>query len=435
MIVKQDPVFVRRRRVAAAGLAATLGLGAVGVSHLFGGPETAAPTAHTVHTAGSTATSLHAQPVADRSPRPTATNAVAKPTTPTPSPAATQGKPGPSADTRLVRILRLTGDLSSKSVVASGHGQVFAQNMMYQHTMAVFGADGAHLATIPDKVDLAAYGVSGHPGTSKGAPVEAAFSPDGRTAWVSNYSMYGKDFLPEGRDACTGPAGASRSFLYAVDTTTYAVRSVVQVGTVPKYVAVTPDGKQVLVTNWCSMDLTVVDAATTKVVATIPVGGLHPRGIVVSPDSRTAYVAVMGSDKVVSVDLKTKDVRVFAHTGQGPRHIVMSPDARLLYVTNNDSGTVTEVDRATGRVLRTVKVGAQPRSMAISSDGGALYVVNYASSTMMKIRASDLKILQTVPTDSLPIGITYEPTRKAVWVSAYSGSITVFDDSRLAPTT
>ena len=429
MVVKQDPVFVRRRRVAAIGLAASLGLGAFGVNHLFGGPATSAPTA------GGTPTSVAAKQVADRSPATRSTNAVAKPSTPKPSPSTSQGKPGPAAQTTLVRILHLTGNLSAKSVVASGHGQVFAQNMLYQHTMSVFGADGAHLATIPDKVDLAAYGISGHAGTSKGSPVEAAFSPDGRTAWVSNYSMYGSGFLPEGRDACTGPAGASRSFLYAVDTRTYAVRSVVQVGTVPKYVAVTPDGKRVLVTNWCSMDLTVVDAATNKVVATIPVGGTHPRGIAVSPDSRTAYVAVMGSDKIVAIDLQAKAVRVFAHTGDGPRHIVISPDARVLYVTNNGAGTVSEVDRATGKVLRTVKVGTEPRSMAISSDGGALYVVNYASSTMMKIRASDLKILQTVRTDGMPIGITYEPTRKAVWVSAYSGSITVFDDSRLAPTT
>ncbi len=429
MIVKQDSVFVRRRRLAAVALAAALGLGALGLSNLFAGPSAPPPSALR------TASAIAADPVGDRPSAGRQTPDGKGATTPRPSPTDAQGRAAPSAQTRLVPILHLTGNLSAKSVVASGHGQVFAQNMMYQHTMTAFSADGARLATIPDAVDLAAYGVAGHAGTSKGAPVEAAFSPDGRTAWVSNYSMYGKGFLPEGHDACTGPGGASRSYLYAVDTRSYAVRAVVEVGTVPKYVAVTPDGKQVLVTNWCSMDLTVVDAARAEVVATIPVGGAHPRGIAVSPDSRTAYVAVMGSDRIVSVDLRTRAVRIFAHTGDGPRHIVISPDGRVLYVTNNGSGTVSEVDRVSGRVLRSVKVGAQPRSMAVSSDGGALYVVNYASSTMTKIRSSDLKILQTVRTDALPIGITYEPTRRAVWVSAYSGSVTVFDDSRLAPAT
>ena len=60
---------------------------------------------------------------------------------------------------------------------------------------------------ISDEVDLAAFGEEGHSGSSRGAPVEMAFSPDGKTAWVSNYSMYGEGFAPEGKDACTGPEG------------------------------------------------------------------------------------------------------------------------------------------------------------------------------------------------------------------------------------
>ena len=67
----------------------------------------------------------------------------------------------------------------------------------------------------------------------------------------------------------------------------------------------TPDGRQVLVTNWCSADLSVIDAATAKEVARMPLRGEHPRGIAVSPDSRTAYIALMGSDRLVRVDLAT----------------------------------------------------------------------------------------------------------------------------------
>ena len=58
---------------------------------------------------------------------------------------------------------------------------------------------GGSLATIPDSVDLATFGIDGHPGTSQGAPVEAAFTKDGRFAYVSNYSMYGVGLRPRGR--------------------------------------------------------------------------------------------------------------------------------------------------------------------------------------------------------------------------------------------
>ena len=65
---------------------------------------------------------------------------------------------------------------------------------------------------------------------------------------------------------------------------------------VPKYVAVTPDNRYVLVTNWCSFDLSVIDRATFKEVRRIPLG-TDPRGIAVNPASSVAYIAVMGSSR------------------------------------------------------------------------------------------------------------------------------------------
>ena len=56
------------------------------------------------------------------------------------------------------------------------------------------------------------------------------------------------------------------------------------------------------------MDLSVIDVATHRVTATVPMGR-YPRGIAVSPDSATAYVALMGAQRVVAVDLAARTVR------------------------------------------------------------------------------------------------------------------------------
>ncbi len=64
--------------------------------------------------------------------------------------------------------------------------------------------------------------------------------------------------------------------MYRVNTQSYAIEKAVPVGAVPKYVAVTPDGRRVLVTNWCSADLSVIDTATSTEVARIPLRGEHP---------------------------------------------------------------------------------------------------------------------------------------------------------------
>src|SRR4029079_4815983 len=129
----------------------------------------------------------------------------------------------PSSRTAMVRVLRLTGDLTPKSVVASKQGLVFAQNMMYKHTVSAFRADGALLRTIGDSVDLAAFGVKGHAGTAKGSPVETAFTPAGPYARVSHYSRYGQGYGPEGLDTCTKGDGTSPSTVYRVDTKTFAI--------------------------------------------------------------------------------------------------------------------------------------------------------------------------------------------------------------------
>lgn len=423
MIVRREPQFVRRRWTALAVLLVVLMALVLGVTRLFGGPPQASASPHRSGTSGAGGSF-------SPGPAPTPTTSGVGPTR-APSPGAS-GPSGAKAATAsvatLIRRTRITGTISPKSVVASPKGIVFAQNMMYTHTVTAYQPDGSLTATIRDGVDLSAFGVKGHPGTSKGAPVEAAFTHDGRFAYVTNYSMYGAGFGPEGKDSCTAKTKTDPSFVYRIDTATFAIDQVIAVGAVPKYVAVTPDDKTLLVTNWCSSNMSVVDTTSAKQVAAVPLGS-YPRGIAVSADSRTAYVAVMGADKVDRVDLATRKATLLATTGNGPRHIVISPDGRTLYISNNGSGTVSRVDSATGKVLQTVSVSSQPRSMAISSDGTALFVVSYGASTVTALRASDLAVLQRVRTDSRPIGITYEPTQKAVWVACYGGSILVFDDS------
>ena len=133
----------------------------------------------------------------------------------------------PSTQRRMTLAYQIGGDISPKSVDASGRGLVFAQNMMYRHTMTVYDSQGHLVKTIPDSVDLAAFGYPRYPGALyRGAPVELAYAPDGRHAYVSNYSMYGAGFGPEGTDACIDRDEIDSSFVYRVDLRTLAIDQV-----------------------------------------------------------------------------------------------------------------------------------------------------------------------------------------------------------------
>jgi YVTN family beta-propeller protein len=340
-------------------------------------------------------------------------------------------KPPRSGTLRLKRITRITGGISPKSVVASQTGLFFAQNMMYRHTITVYDRRFRLVETIQDAVRLDELGYPQYPAPVRGAPVEAAFSRDGRYAYVSNYSMYGPGFGPPGEDVCSPASGYDSSFLYRVDVATLRIDRAVRVGAVPKVVAVTPDDRYVLAANWCSYDLSVVSVRSGREVKRIPVGP-YPRGIAVGPAGKFAYVALMGTTAIARVDLRTFKVSSIAGVGVSPRHLVVDPAGRFLYATLNAEDRVVKIDLRRGRVIGSAPTGRTPRSMAIAPDGRSLYIVNYDDATLSKVRTRDMRVLQTVQTDTHPIGVTYDAATRQVWVACYSGSIVVFRDKARA---
>ncbi len=331
-----------------------------------------------------------------------------------------------SENSKLVLAKTITGDIRPKSV-ATSHGLISAHNMMYRHSVTFYDARTMELvATVPDRVDLHQLGFSGFSGTHQGSPVEGAFSPDNKYLYVTNYAMYGKGFAKEGHDVCSPNSGYDRSFLYRINLDTFKIDAAYRVGTVPKVVKVTPDNKYVLVSNWCSYDLTVISLESQKVVRTVKIGA-YPRGIAISKDSLTAYVAQMGGAVVHQIDLTTfTDTQLFV--GVNPRAIVLSPDEKTLFATLNKSGQVVAFDLNSRQRIFSVKTGSATRSLDISSDGTALFVVNFNSGTVSKIRTRDFSIIQTVKVCQQPIGIAYEPENDRTWVACYLGAIKVFDN-------
>jgi len=354
------------------------------------------------------------------------TGATAAPTTTSTSTSTTTTVPLPPSDQRTLEPLEVIGgDIAPKSVVHSGNGYFIANNMMYRHTMTLYDRDMNLVATIPDTVDLGEFGFE-YEGEYQGAPVEAAFTSDGAYAYVSNYQMYGPGFENPGDDGCSD-GDWDQSFLYRVDVAEAEIDQVIQVGAVPKFVAVTPDDRTVLVTNWCTYDLSVVDTETGSEVRRIDIGRF-PRGIAVTQDGSKAYIAVMGSTDIAVVSLDDYSVSWINGVGGSPRHVVLSPDDAYLYVTLNRDGRIAKVDTATGQVVATVATGAAPRSMTIAEDGRSLYVVNYNDNTVSKVTTDDMTEVQELDVGYHPIGITFDAAEGNVWVANYGGSINVLAD-------
>lgn len=301
---------------------------------------------------------------------------------------------------------------------------------MYKHTITVYDRNFQLLKTISDKVELNKFGFSKRKGLYRGSPVECTFTHEGKFAWVSNYNMSGgedTEFNKPGCDNCHGTGVYDSSFVYKINTSTLQIDAIVKVGAVPKFLAATPDNKYVLVTNWSSSDLSVIDTEKAREVKRIRLG-TYPRGIEVDSSGNKAYVAIMGSSKIAVIDLKTFEKTWIKDVGRSPRHLCMSPKNDYLYVSLNGEGVVGKIDLSTKEITK-IKTGSLPRSMILSGDGRFLYVVNYGSDKLTKVRTVDMKVMDNIKTNDKPIGITYDNETNNIWVACYEGSIMVFHDS------
>jgi YVTN family beta-propeller protein len=264
-------------------------------------------------------------------------------------------------------------------------------------------------------------------------PVEAVFSPDSRWLWFSLHngaSVVVYDLLEQ--DVVDA---ASPSYRAVIRDRTGSNRvwrlPRIPTGKTPKVVEITPDGKYLVVANWHSGSITVVDLATRTVAATIQSGaspGFVPRGLAISPDSRTAYVANMGGGTISTIDLAAlKKVREDAIT-PNPRHLVLSRDGRTLYISENAGGVVLEYDLVDEKELGRSAVGSQTRTIALSHDERVLYAVSNEEGKLVALRAGDLSPLFATPFTA-PMGVAVAPDDRRVWVTSYTGAgyVAVYD--------
>ncbi|MGE5200396.1 MAG: YncE family protein, partial [Rhodospirillaceae bacterium] len=199
-------------------------------------------------------------------------------------------------------------------------------------------------------VTLASRSVASTPSFGSGMmPVGVAASPDGTRVYVAvrDSQRVAADFI-----GLVDPRSG------AILPTTISLGA----GVEPNAIAFTPDGRSAYVANRSAQTVTVIDAASNTVRATL--GGLRaPTGIAVSPDGAKAFVVNSGDDTVSVIDVAagTTSAMAIVLPGvpvSGPTGIAISPDGSQAYVTDRAANAVTEIG------------GSAP--LTISLDGGGI---------------------------------------------------------------
>ncbi|WP_292390242.1 YncE family protein [Methanosarcina sp. UBA5] len=220
-----------------------------------------------------------------------------------------------------------------------------------------------------------------------------------------------------------------------IDTATDKVVATVNTGSSPQGIAVSPDGTRVYVTNCMSNSVSVIDAVKNKVIDTVYVGS-YPTRVAVNPDGTKVYVTNVESKTISVIDTATNNVTAIVKVGNYPMDVEVAPDGKKAYLMNfgippDYQGNVSIIDTVTNTITATVNVEKAPQGIAVSPDGAKVYVVNsnsypYYKGTVSVIDTSTNTVTATVNVGSCPMGIAVSPDGTRVYVAVdmpggYSG--------------
>jgi YVTN family beta-propeller protein len=213
----------------------------------------------------------------------------------------------------------------------------------------------------------------------------------------------------------------------------------------PRGLAVSEDGKLLVVATRENGSVSVIDTATNEVLSQIPVGQnpefVRIRGnfafVSYEPSAKGGPPPAPGSAEAMAaakedadddkeparigiIDLKlNKKIREITG-GPETEGIEFSKDGKQVIVTNEADNTVTVHSMKTGKLLKTIKTheyGDRPRGIKVSPDGNT-YLATLEYGNKFMVMNKNFKVLRTVSTGDTPYGISFDRKGERIFVAA-----------------
>jgi len=304
---------------------------------------------------------------------------------------------------------------------------------------------------------------------SGGNPHEVIASPDGRTAWITNYgngSLHtitvvdlthqkvektidlGPIWGPHGLAFAKGQiwfTAEREKLIGRIDPRTESVDWLLGTGQTGTHMLwVSSDASQIVTVNVGSgtMDLfqrmpagpmpsaggplskaggtTTHGSSKTPVPdwdqAIVKVGGM-PEGFDVIPDSRghahTIWVANAREGTISVIDFASHQVVDTIAAGvPTANRLKFTPNHRRVLVTRGESGELTVLDVASRHVIRRIKIGTGAAGVLIEPDGKRAFVSCSPDNRVVAVDLESWKVLGSIPAGRMPDGLAWAPSSR-----------------------
>ncbi len=156
-----------------------------------------------------------------------------------------------------------------------------------------------------------------------------------------------------------------------------------------------------------------------------------PRGAVISPDGRTAFVVNSFGNTVSVVDLSTMTTRISIPVGREPGALALDGTGRRLYVANAGSDSVHQVDTDAARVAATIPLAMAPTAFATDEATNRVYIANASTDSVFIVEGA--RVVKEVGVGRHPIDLSRDNQSNRLYVANRAdGTLSIVDERDLS---
>jgi YVTN family beta-propeller protein len=214
-----------------------------------------------------------------------------------------------------------------------------------------------------------------------------------------------------------------------IDLATGQERARVKTGENPHEVAVSPDGARAAVVHYGAAAIDIFDVASGRLVATHDLNpNTRPHGLVWLADGRLV-VTTEGADTLTVLDAATGRLLMSVPTGNDGSHMVaVHPRLPRAFVANLGAGNASVINIAEGKKLTDLAAGRGTEGIALTPDGGEVWISSREANQLHVYDAVNGKLLATIATGNFPLRVAISPDgRHAVTSNLGDGALGVYD--------
>ena len=226
---------------------------------------------------------------------------------------------------------------------------------------------------------------------------------------------------PDGRSLLVGDTvGNEMLFL---DPATAALQRRVPVAD-PYQLGFSPNGKFLVVNGLARNQVDVYDAAGMQLLKRFPTASM-PSHLDYAPDSSRVFVSLQGTDSLVAIDLNKLAILWTAKIGRTPAGVLWH-DGRVL-VANMGTDYVAVVDPADGRVTGRIHTGKGAHNLFLSPDRKVIWVNNRVGGTTTSLDAATLTPIRSYAIPGGPDDIAFASDGR-LWITRrWAAKVAVLD--------